>query len=106
MELESPRLDFPVNPKDEEVPWRWRPRQEKHRDGGNQKHEESNLDKKNKELEEKHRDGGNQTRGRRSLATNSWNQTVSLWIRLGLLFLLKIRGCRFATVAWVSASRT
>ena len=61
MELESPRLDFPVKPKDEEVPWRWRPRQEKHRDGGNQKHEESNLDKKNKELEEKHRDGGNQT---------------------------------------------
>ena len=52
MELESPRLDFPIRPKDEEVPWRWRPRQEKHRDGGNQKHEESNLDKKNKELEE------------------------------------------------------
>ena len=57
MEPESPQLDFPVKPKDEEVPWRWRPRQEKHRDGGNQKHEESNLDKKNKELEEKHRDG-------------------------------------------------
>ena len=88
MELKSSRLDFPVR-----------------------------LQTSSNQRTRKHRDGGNQTRkpnarGRRSLATASWNlhksksilstleNTVSLWIRLGLglLFLLKIRGHAFVAI--------